>query len=42
MSAGRYGFIILVLLLATGLLGRILGPLIGGGSDLLLSLVGIK
>ena len=42
MSAGRYGFIILVLLLATGLLGHILGPLIGGGSDLLLSLVGIK
>lgn len=42
MDAGRYGFIILILLLATGLLGRILGPLIGGGSDLLLSLVGIK
>ena len=42
MSAGRYGFIILVLLLTTACWGTSSGLLSAGGSDLLLSLVGIK
>jgi len=36
-----YGFVILLALLATGLLGQLLGPLIFGISNTLLSLVGI-
>lgn len=36
-----YGFVILLALLATGLLGQLLGPLIFGLSNTLLSLVGL-
>ncbi len=41
MSAGRYGFIILILLLATGALGYVLGPLVFGTNDILFSLLGL-
>ncbi len=41
MSAGRYGFIILLVLLGTGVLGYILGPLVFGTNDILLALVGL-
>lgn len=40
MNLGRYGFVILLLLLATGLLGTILGPLVRESSIGLLSLLG--
>jgi Zn-dependent protease len=39
---GRYGFIILILLLATGALGSILGPLVLGSAEFTLSLVGLR
>ncbi len=42
MSAGRYGFIILILLLATGLLGHVLWPLVSGTNDILLTTFGLK
>jgi Zn-dependent protease len=38
----RYGFIILILLLATGALGSILGPLVLGSANLALNLVGLR
>jgi len=41
-SIERYGFIILILLLATGVLGYILRPLVLGSAELTLSLVGIR
>ena len=41
MDAGRYGFVILLLLLATGALGYVLGPLVQTSSSLLLNLLGI-
>jgi Zn-dependent protease len=37
----RYGFVILILLLATGALGSVLGPLVLGSARLTLSLVGL-
>lgn len=37
----RYGFIIVLLLLATGLLGSILGPLVQGSGMLVLNILGI-
>lgn len=40
MSLGRYGFVILLALLATGLLGKLLGPLVSGSSLGLLGLLG--
>lgn len=40
MSLGRYGFVILLVLLATGLLGKLLGPLVSGSSLGLLGLLG--
>lgn len=40
MSMGRYGFVILLVLLATGLLGKLLGPLVSGSSLGLLELLG--
>ena len=39
MQLERYGFILLILLLATGLLGRILYPLINGTANVLISLI---
>lgn len=39
MQLERYGFILLILLLATGLLGRILYPLISGTANALISLI---
>ena len=42
MDMGRYGFIILLLLLATGALGYVLGPLVHTSSTVLLELLGIK
>ncbi len=42
MSAGKYGFIILILLLATGALGLILGPLVSATNDILLTTFGLK
>ncbi len=42
LSAGRYGFIILILLLATGLLGHVLGPLVYTTNDMFLALFGLK
>jgi len=38
----RYGFVILVLLLATGALGSILGPLVLGSAEFTLRLVGLR
>lgn len=40
MELGRYGFVILLALLATGLLGKLLGPLVSGSSLALLALLG--
>ena len=40
MNLGRYGFVILLVLLATGLLGKLLGPLVSGSSLALLGLLG--
>ncbi len=42
MELGRYGFIILILLLATGALGVVLGPLVYGTNDVLLMALGLK
>ncbi len=42
MSAGKYGFIILILLLATGALSYILWPVVYGTHDMLLALFGIR
>ncbi len=42
LSAGRYGFIILILLLGTGALSYVLGPLVFGSNDIILSFVGLK
>ncbi len=42
MSAGKYGFIILLVLLATGALGFILGPLVSATNDILLTTFGLK
>ena len=41
MGAERYGFVILLLLLATGVLGYVLGPLVRTSTDLAFSLVGL-
>ena len=41
-SLGRYGFVILILLLATGALRSILGPLVLGSAELTLVLVGLR
>jgi len=41
-SLGRYGFVVLILLLATGALGSILGPLVLGSAEFALSLVGLR
>ncbi len=41
MDAERYGFVILLLLLATGVLGYVLGPLVCTSTNLALSLVGL-
>jgi Zn-dependent protease len=38
----RYGFVVLILLLATGALGSILGPLVLGSAECTLSLVGLR
>ena len=40
MDLGRYGFVILLVLLVSGLLGKLLGPLVSGSSLGLLSLLG--
>lgn len=40
MNLGRYGFIILLLLLFTGILGKILGPLVSWSSTFLFSVLG--
>ena len=40
MDLGRYGFVILLVLLASGLLGKLLGPLVSGSSLGLLGLLG--
>ncbi|MDE6734930.1 MAG: site-2 protease family protein [Desulfovibrio sp.] len=40
MNLGRYGFVILLVLLATGLLGKLLGPLVSQSSLGLLGLLG--
>jgi len=42
LAVERYGFIVLVLLLATGLLGKILLPLLNGGYILLARLFGLN
>lgn len=42
MSVERYGFVILLLLLATGALGYVLGPLVYGSADLLFLLMGLQ
>ncbi len=42
MQYGKYGFIILILLLATGVLGVILGPLVYGTNEMLLTAFGLK
>ncbi len=42
MSAGKYGFIILILLLATGALGFVLGPLVSATNDIMLTTFGLK
>lgn len=41
MQIGRYGFIILIVLLATGLLGMTLGPLVRWSATLLFSALGL-
>ncbi len=41
MQAGRYGFVILIVLLATGVLGYILGPLVSGTNKILLTTFGL-
>lgn len=41
MQIERYGFIILIVLLFTGLLGQVLGPLVRGSSKGLLNILGI-
>lgn len=41
LRLGRYGFIIILLLLATGFLGKILGPLVLWSSNTLLSVLGL-
>jgi len=41
-SLERFGFVILILLLATGALGFVLGPLVLGSADLALYLVGLR
>ena len=41
LSVERYGFVILLALLFTGLLGQVLGPLVSGSAVGLLSLLGI-
>ena len=41
LSMERYGFIILLLLLFTGALGYVLGPLVSGSARGLLSLLGL-
>lgn len=41
MALARYGFIIILVLLATGLLNKVLGPLVIGSSQLLLSILGL-
>ena len=38
----RYGFIVLIVLLATGALGSMLGPLVLGSAECALSLVGLR
>jgi len=38
-SLSRYGFILIILLLATGFLGRIISPLITGSADLIQQLI---
>ena len=38
----RYGFVILILLLAAGALGPVLGPLVHGSADFALFLVGLR
>lgn len=42
MSAERYGFIILLLLLFTGALGYVLGPLVFTSKDILFSVMGLR
>ncbi len=42
MSAGKYGFVILILLLATGALGVVLSPLVSTTNDVLLTTFGLK
>ncbi len=42
MRAANYGFIILILLLATGVLGYVLGPLVHGTSEILLTTFGLN
>ena len=41
-SIERYGFVILILLLATGILSSILGPLVFGSAKLAMTLVGLR
>lgn len=41
MDAGRYGFVILLLLLATGALSFVLGPLVHTSSTLMLDILGL-
>jgi len=41
-SLGRFGFVILILLLATGALSSLLGPLVLGSAELALYLVGLR
>ncbi len=42
MNLGKYGFIILIILLATNMLSKILSPLVLGTNDVLLTLFGLK
>lgn len=42
MDAERYGFVILLLLLGTGVLGYILGPLVRMSTTLLFTLIGLQ
>ena len=42
MSAERYGFVILLLLLFTGALGYVLGPLVFTSKDVLFALTGLR
>ncbi len=41
MQLGRFGFILIILLLMTGMLGTVLFPLIRGSIDIMLALVGL-